>query len=230
MSRMPFAQVVRQYRQMEPDGADTWNPLRSDRELHHRLALYELLCRALRRCPGGLPDLRVLDVGCGNGRSTRMYLDFGIRPGQLTGVDLRPGALDLARQAHSGIRFLAVKDGVFPLGTGSMDWVSLCTVLSSIGGSGARRLIAEEVLRVLAPGGFLFYFDRLTAHGFAGGDRLDPISCFPGLTKLWDEEVRLGTDPLGAPGGGWLGRLLRPLGLASLPLASHRFCLLQRGP
>jgi SAM-dependent methyltransferase len=158
-----------------------------------------------------------------------MYLDFGIPPGQLTGVDLRPGALELARRAHCGIRFLAVKDGVFPLGAGSVDWVSLCTVLSSIGGPGPRRLIADEVLRVLAPGGFLFYFDRLTAHRFAGGDRLDPLASFPGLSKVCDAEVRLGTDPLGPSRGGWLGRLLRPLCLKTLPLPSHRFCLLRRG-
>ncbi len=187
-----FATVVAEYQRVEPDGADTWNPLHRDRELFYRLALYEHLCLALRRCPA-VADLRVLDVGCGNGRSTRMYLDFGLSPGQLTGIDLRPAAIATACHSHGGIRFLVYDGGGFPIESATVDWVSLCTVMSSIGDREGRRHIAREIARVLAPGGLLFYFDRLFAAGFAAGfagaDLLVVDELFRELTRQSEKKI-----------------------------------------
>lgn len=190
----PFETVIRAYQDLEPDGTDRWNPLVRDRELAYRLCLFAQLCRALRRYPGELARLRVLDVGCGNGRSTRTYLDFGLWPEQLTGIDLRAGAIAAARRRHSGIRYLAYDGEVFPIESGSKDWVSVCTVVSSIGGPEARRHLAREISRVLAPEGFVFYFDRQRAHDFAGGDLLAPVRLFEGLTPVSGSDLDLGLE------------------------------------
>ena len=182
-----FDRVIAEYRRMEPDGTDTWNPLVRDRELYHRMILVHHLCSALRQWPGEIDRLRVLDVGCGNGRSTRMYLDFGLAPAQILGVDLRPGALAMARAAHPGIAYLLAGD-TLPLQDEAVDWVSLCTVISSLG-AGARARLARETYRVLAPGGMLFFFDRPTAHVFAGGDALG-AELFAPLRLIRREPVR----------------------------------------
>lgn len=188
----PFESVLGAYRKMEPKGTDRWNPLDRDRELAYRLSLLEHLCRALRLCRNRIAGLRVLDVGCGNGRSTRMYLDFGLGPEQLTGIDLRGDAIEAARRSHPGIRFLAC-GARFPVESKSVDWVSICTVLSSLEPR-ARKHLEAEIRRVLAPGGFLFYFDRRRAHEFAGGDRLEPVALFDGLTLLSSEDIGLGAE------------------------------------
>jgi SAM-dependent methyltransferase len=223
-----FASVVAEYRRLEPDGTDTWNPLLSERELLHRLVLYERLCLALARGERDLADIRVLDVGCGNGRSTRVYLDFGIRPEQLTGIDLRPAAVDMARRSHPGIRFLAYDGITLPLEAESVDWVSVCTVMSSIPGIERRRYLADEIVRVLAPGGNVFCWDRAVAKRFAGGDAVIPMGLFPGLDIVTDEPVRVQGRLDRLFPGPTLRRLLLPVLRRLAPPKTHRVVLLRK--
>ncbi len=223
-----YAPVIETYDRLEPPGTDTWNPIVRERELIHRIVLYEQVCRALRRSPTPPPELRVMDVGCGTGRSTRMYLDFGVEPERLMGVDLRPGALELARRSHPGIRFEHCDGERLPADDGALDWVSLCTVLSSVAGAEARAHLFSEIARVLAPGGCLFYWDRDQAHGFAGGDPLLPERLLPGWTVRYYEHVcvygRIERLLPQGRAGALLARALRRIG----PPPSHRAALLQR--
>lgn len=224
----PFAPVLDQYTRLEPDGTDTWNPLHSDRELLHRLAVYEQLCLALRQRRDESDRLRILDVGCGNGRSTRAYLDFGIRPDQLTGIDLRPAAIEMAHRRHAGIRFLAYDGDRLPFETVSFDWVSVCTVMSSISGDEARRHLAAEIVRILAPGGSVFYWDRTSAQVFAGGDRLTPGRWFSSLSVVSDVPVRIeGALDRHFPAP-LLRRILLPLIERLATPRTHRACLLRK--
>jgi SAM-dependent methyltransferase len=221
----PVAAVKTAYVDLEPDGADTWNPLDRDRELAYRLALYSRLCLALRQHARPVDRLRVLDVGCGNGRSTRVYLDFGLRPDQLTGIDLRSGAIRMARERHRGILFLDYDGRRFPAEAGSVDWVSIATVMSSVPSPGGRRHIATEAARVLAPGGFVFYFDRVLAHDFADGGLLVPARIFGELSLVSDEHLRLDTRRPGRGGTLLPGGLFGSLGRGP----THRVSLLRKG-
>jgi SAM-dependent methyltransferase len=183
-SKRPFAQVLEDYARLEPGEGDTWNPLLCDVELEHRAELLKQLTFALRAADADPQALRVLDVGCGNGRSTRMYLDLGLGPTQITGVDLRAGALERARALHPGIAYRLHDGGPLPFEDGSMDWISLCTVLSSVRAGAERRALGGEITRVLRPGGHLFFWDLLRANDFAGGDPLRPQEIFPDLHPL----------------------------------------------
>jgi SAM-dependent methyltransferase len=222
-----FAEVVETYESLEPPGTDRWNPLTRERELIHRLVLYEQLCRALREAPAPAPTLRVCDLGCGNGRSTRVYLDFGVPPAQLTGLDLRAAAIAEAQASHPGIGFAVTDGDRLPLADGAVDWVALCTVMSSVGPEG-RAHLAKEVERVLAPGGCVFWWDRDTAHGFAEGANVDPSVQFPGWTQRYHEHVVVygRIERLLPEGrvGGLLARALRRLG----PAPTHTAALLQK--
>jgi len=223
-----FSDVVDMYAELEPPGTDRWNPLVRELELIHRLVLYDLLCNALRVAPRPVPSLRVLDLGCGNGRSTRVYLDFGIPPQQLVGLDLRPASIAQAKASHPTIRFEVTDGERLPLSDGSVDWVGLCTVLSSVGPAG-RAHMAAEVDRVLSPGGCVFWWDRDTAHGFAGGAPIDPDMLFAGYATRYREHVVVYGRIERLLPSGRVGRLLAPILRRIGPQPTHTAALVQKG-
>jgi SAM-dependent methyltransferase len=190
VSAAAFVRIVRDYEKLEPGEGDTWNPLLCDHQLAYRLSLLYSLREALRVANVDVQRAQVLDVGCGNGRSTRLYLDFGFEPGQLHGVDLRDGAIARARRTHPAIRFTAYDGGELPVPDGSIDWVSLLTVISSVGGDESRAGIIESIRPKLRPGGHVFYYDLLRANDFAGGDRIHPARYFVGFDSVWSLPVR----------------------------------------
>jgi SAM-dependent methyltransferase len=213
---------------MEPEGADTWNPIARQPEVYHRHALYEELCMAIREVADQLGSLRVLDVGCGNGRSTRVYLDFGLSPSQLAGVDLREHSIADAQRSHSGIDFRTYDGARLPFEAESFDWVSICTVMSSIPGEQARRHVGDEIQRVLAPGGRVFFWDRSHTHGFAEGGPLSARELFPGLEQVSERQVcvfgqldRILRRGLAAS---LVGALVRPF----LSAPTHQACVLRK--
>ncbi|RKY21306.1 MAG: hypothetical protein DRQ55_04805 [Planctomycetota bacterium] len=194
-------QVLEDYATLEPGDSDSWNPLRREVELEHRVELLRRLTWALRAAEVDAEQLSVLDVGCGTGRSTRMYLELGLLPQQLTGIDLRPGALSRARRVHPAIRWLHTPDEAWPVEAGCMSWASLCTVLSSVRAPAARRELAAQIARAVPPGGHLFFWDRTHALDFAGADRLTPGPWFEGFEPVWESPARVrgyGPDDAGA--------------------------------
>lgn len=183
------ASVLKIYDLMEPGEADTWNPVLSEYELGYRLALYSSLARALACVSDRLASLRVLDYGCGNGRSTRTYLEFGLRAAQLTGVDIRPGAIEAARKLHPALRFEVIGGHEAPCGGSRFDWVGVTTVFSSVVSSEARQRLADLLQATLAPGGHLFYFDLIRANAFAGAERIGPGALFAALEPVWHRRL-----------------------------------------
>ena len=184
--RRMFQQVIDDYARLEPEGGDTWNPLHREVELEHRVELLRRLAAGLRAAAVETESLKILDVGCGNGRSTRMYLELGFDPEQLMGVDVRSGALRTARHMHAGIQFLLDEGDGWPLSEGAVPWVSLCTVFSSVRDAEDRRELADRIRRVVPPGGYLFFWDRTHALDFAGGDVLVPSDWFEGFASVWE--------------------------------------------
>jgi ubiquinone/menaquinone biosynthesis C-methylase UbiE len=99
------------------------------------------------------PGERVLDVACGTGNATIPAAQAG---GQVTGVDLVPELLDVARQRadEAGVT-VSLQQGdaeELPFDEGSFD-----VVLSSFGCMFAPRheIVADELARVLRPDGRL---------------------------------------------------------------------------
>lgn len=184
------AQILSDYELMEPGESDAWNPLRSDFELTYRLGLLYALRKALTLIDVPIESMTVLDFGCGNGRSTRMYIDLGFRPEQLTGLDLRPGAIELAKKLNPALRYVIYDGQSIPYGRQSVTWISLNTVLSSIKSHEGRAYLANQVYETLEPGGYLFYYDLVRANRFAGHDRMHPVMLFSSLKKLWHRSFK----------------------------------------
>jgi len=183
-------QILRDYEMLEPGEEDSWNPVHEDFELAYRLSMYYAVTKCLRLCELPLSDLRVLDVGSGNGRSTRMYTDLGLRPEQLTGIDVRPGTLRLARKLNPGIEYRVYDGARIPSPDESYNWVQASTVFSSIADKTHRTHLANEMMRQVAPGGYVFYYDLWRAEEFAGGDVIDVRRLFAGFEVIWVSPVR----------------------------------------
>lgn len=107
-----------------------------------------LLERYVPRVPAdsGRP-LELLDAGCGSGGMTRYLQRFG----RVTGIDLAPEAVGLARQR--GLRQLARSSvSAIPFRDGAFDIVTSFDVLYHLNVDNDRIALAE-IHRVLRPGG-----------------------------------------------------------------------------
>jgi SAM-dependent methyltransferase len=179
-------QILSDYNTLEPGQSDSWNPVGSKYELGYRLNLFYALARSLQFIEPPLRDLRVLDLGCGNGRSARMYLDMGLRPEQISGLDLRPGAVELARKLNPAIQWALYDGGALPLGH---NWVSTTTVFSSVEAHESRQEIAGRIRDGLPSGGYAFYYDFRRTNAFAGRELINPQLLFSGFELVWGQRL-----------------------------------------
>jgi len=187
MNREPVVdQILADYSRLEPGQSDSWNPVSSKFQLGYRLNLFYALTRALQYVDHPLQDLRVLDLGCGTGRSTRMYLDMGLQPQQLRGLDLRAGAIALASKLNPAIQWDVHDGGELPSGH---NWLSASTVFSSVAGRESRQAIVARIRDSLPAGGYVFYYDLRRANPFAGADLIDPRLLFADFSVVWSERL-----------------------------------------
>jgi SAM-dependent methyltransferase len=103
------------------------------------------------------PDSRILDFGCGYGRSLGELFDSGYH--NLIGFDFSPAMIAAARARYPGITFQAVQSSTIPLSDASVDGTLLFSVLTCVPTDDGQRAIVEELRRVLRPGGLLYISD-----------------------------------------------------------------------
>ena len=184
------SQIINDFSDLEPGESDSWNPVSNEFELGYRLSLFYAATKCMELCEIPIKDLKFLDLGSGNGRSTRMYIDLGLRPEQLTAVDLRPNSIALAKSLHPAINY-AVYDGErTEFEDSTFNWIQAATVFTSIADKDHRRHVANEIMRLLAPGGYVFYFDLWRANYFAGKDVIKVAELFPDCELVWDSPLR----------------------------------------
>lgn len=121
------------------------------------------------------PGRPVLEVGCGTGRITAHLHRLGL---DITGVDLSPGMLAVARETYPELRFdvgsmtdLATPDGTL---AGLVAWYSIIHIPPAL-----LPGVLAEFHRVLAPGGRLLL-------AFKAGDCLDRLTQAYGHTVSYD--------------------------------------------
>ncbi|WP_435347447.1 class I SAM-dependent methyltransferase [Haloarchaeobius sp. HRN-SO-5] len=94
---------------------------------------------------------RVLDIGCGTGRTTRPLSDMGF---DVVGVDVSEEMVKRARTRHPGIRFEVDDATDLRHDDGSFDHVLFSYYgLDSIVPEESRTRAVAEIFRVLRPGG-----------------------------------------------------------------------------
>lgn len=173
-----FDDIIRIYDSLEPAWTDAWSPLKSEIEFWHRMRLFAAMRWCLNQMTMPISNLRVLDVGCGVGHSTRTLIEFGIKPENVLGIDLRPTAIEYARSLNPAIQFEVVRDfGDWP-NPESFDLCMQCTVFSSLEGIERRLLLADKMVDMTQHNGFIFWWDLIYANNFAGSDILVPEEYF----------------------------------------------------
>jgi 2-polyprenyl-3-methyl-5-hydroxy-6-metoxy-1,4-benzoquinol methylase len=123
---------------------ELWAGLPADLQPPDYARRWEFLRRELR------PGLRVLDLGCGDGRFTA---DIAAAGAQVTGADVAQAAIDRARRRVAQAEFTRVDiDGALPFDDGAFELVWGSEVIEHVSDT-ARWL--SEVRRVLVPRGVL---------------------------------------------------------------------------
>ncbi|NBS63745.1 MAG: class I SAM-dependent methyltransferase [Betaproteobacteria bacterium] len=129
--------------------------LRRDRDLHHRFTAALL---------GRVRPKRMVDLGCGFGKSTRPFYQkvSGI---ELTALDLsepclRVAALNARDDRASGVRFLQRDAANTGLEAGRFDTVTSTMLLHELPPPHLERVVAES-FRLLEPGGTVVHLDFL---------------------------------------------------------------------
>jgi ubiquinone/menaquinone biosynthesis C-methylase UbiE len=163
----------------------------------------------------------LLDLGCGE-----LSAVPGLTELARIGVDLLFERLVEARRAHS-VPLVNADGYQLPLRSGSVDVVTMFTMLSSVLESDVRASIASEVERVLVAGGAVLWYDFRYAS--SGNRAVRPVSVRE-LRKLFPSfEVRVRSLTVVPPIARRFGRFARwlyPVFAAIPPMRSHLVALL----
>ncbi len=113
------------------------------------------------------PNMRVLDVGCGDGFYTRLFADRLISPGAMVGLDISAACLALARrniasrEARCEVSFVAGDVAELPVPRDSFDLVWCAQSLYSL----PDPVEAVRQMSIAAkPGGLVAIFENDTLH------------------------------------------------------------------
>ncbi|MDD5342523.1 MAG: class I SAM-dependent methyltransferase [Patescibacteria group bacterium] len=96
------------------------------------------------------PGMKVLDIGCGNGRLTKIFDKVKV---DYTGVDVSPRMLEQARKLFPGYKFQVGDIMNLPFSEGEFDAVFCLQVIHQIPSGELRRQALGQMSRVLKPGG-----------------------------------------------------------------------------
>jgi len=102
---------------------------------------------------------RVLEVGCGSGGELARLLDMGAEASRLVGVDILADRIEAGHALHPDLDLRAMNAERLDLQDSEFDLVMAITLFSSILDRDMARRVAQEITRVLKPGGRLLWYD-----------------------------------------------------------------------
>ena len=107
-----------------------------------------------------LARTKVLEVGCWQGFWLRKFVQWGACPENLVGIDLLPDEIAHARRlSPAAARFECRNAASLEFPDESFDIVCQFTVFTSVLDQPLRQRMAQEMLRVLEPNGFILWYD-----------------------------------------------------------------------
>ncbi|MEZ2331142.1 class I SAM-dependent methyltransferase [Mesorhizobium sp. RCC_202] len=107
----------------------------------------------------GLARCRILDVGCGYGDLLNLFHQQGVSADGLVGIDLLPNRIETARQRYPDFTFKEANAEEIDFPDNYFDIVTVFTVFSSILDRNMAHNVARGIMRVLASGGVIVWYD-----------------------------------------------------------------------
>lgn len=126
--------------------------------LYGRRALEQAVVAVLNEAGVRLGGRTVLDLGCGPGIHLRFLVELGASPERCHGIDLMEDRIAYARSANPAMTFTqgdALDSGL----EGPFDIVCQFTALSNQLEDEQRQQFANEMRRLVAPGGVILWHD-----------------------------------------------------------------------
>jgi ubiquinone/menaquinone biosynthesis C-methylase UbiE len=209
---------------------DLYSPFK-EANLLSSLELQREIIRTVRRFGHShLEEEKVLDVGCGKGFWLRQLIQWGSKPENLFGVDLLEEKVREARKLCPERMTLRCGDASrLEFEDETFDLVMQFTVFTSILDTEMKKNLADEMYRVLKPGGAILWYDYFVSNprnpDVRGVSRKEISRIFPGLS------IFLKRITLAPP----LGRVIGPISPAAhrmlsaiKPLCTHYLGFLQK--
>jgi len=103
--------------------------------------------------------LRIADIGCGSGKWLVEFVQWGADPLNLAGIDLGERQIEEARRKLPTADLRVGHAGRLPWPAESFDLATQFTLFTSVLNPAIKRSIAQEMLRILKPGGAVLWYD-----------------------------------------------------------------------
>jgi len=126
--------------------------------LFQSLAFQKSVVEALRTLPIS-KTWKVLDVGCGVGGSLIQFLGFGFSPNSLYGIDVIPERIEEAKGRWPTINFTCGDATAMDYKPNYFDMVLQSGMFFQTKDDDLARRAADEMLRVVKPGGYILLID-----------------------------------------------------------------------
>lgn len=162
MSQKEIDRILNVYDEYRKKGCFTnqWHPL-DPVETFYRITLEYEIVMLINRMGLKLDNMKILDIGCGNGKMLRKFVSLGADPANLCGIDLLDFQIEEARRLSPNIRFDLGNAEVLDYADKSFDFVTQFVTFSSIHDKSMQQAIATEMLRVLKDNGFIIWWDLI---------------------------------------------------------------------
>jgi ubiquinone/menaquinone biosynthesis C-methylase UbiE len=146
-------------RYKEEKGNDRNDLLRNPGVLFQAISQEVSIINAVRFMNLSPEFARVLDVGCGEGWSTEKFIRLGFEPGNIYGIDILKTCIRNARKRYPNINFFHGDASRMPFQDQPFDLVCESTMFVQIIDDVMAKKIANEMMRVTKPGGYLMLAD-----------------------------------------------------------------------
>lgn len=153
-------QIKERYNRRNNLSGDLYNPLKVD-VIFRRQEFERSLIKIIREnFLYDLSDLKMLEIGCGQGTNLLKFLELGFKPENLFGNELIEERVLKARKILPSEVTIIEGDALnLKFKPGTFDIILQSTVFSSILNEEFKEKLAEKIFDFLKPGGGILWYD-----------------------------------------------------------------------